>query len=113
MVNFLLTNLIAQTRQFKNNVEVIDGIPTIKGFEAVFENVISVVLGIGAVVLFIMLLAGGFKFLTSGGDPKAAESAKKTLTAAIAGIVVLILSYLVLVFIEQFTGIKVTEFKIR
>lgn len=110
MVNVFF-GLIAQTREFKGN-EVIDGVPTIKGFEAIFENIISVVLSLGAIALFIMLISAGFKFLTSGGDPKAAEGAKNTITTAIAGIVLLVLSYLFLVFIKEFTGIDVTKFKI-
>lgn len=110
MVN-IFPSFIAQTREFQGK-EVIDGVPTIKGFEAIFENIISVVLSLGAIALFIMLISAGFKFLTSGGDPKAAEGAKNTITAAVAGIVLLVLSYLLLVFIEQFTGIEVTVFKI-
>ena len=109
----LLSGLIAQTRKLNPSLdEVKDGVPTIKGLEAVFENIISVVLGFGAIAVFIMLLVGGLKFLTSGGDPKAIEGAKKTLTFAIGGIVLLVLSYLFLVFIEQFTGVEVTKFKI-
>jgi len=110
MVN-LFSGLIAQTRDFKSD-EVIGGVPTIKGFEAIFENIISVVLSLGAFALFIMLISSGIRFLTSGDDPKAAEGAKKAITTAITGIVLLVLSYLFLVFIEQFTGIEVTKFKV-
>ena len=110
MIN-LFTGLIAQTRPF-NSTEVVDGVPTIKGFEAIFENVISVILSLGAFALFIMLLSGGIKFLTAGDDPKAVEGAKKTISTAIGGIVILVLSYLFLVFIKQFTGMDVTSFKV-
>lgn len=112
MVN-IFPNLIAQTRSLDPaKKEIVDGVPTIKGFEAIFENVISVVLSLGAIALFIVLISAGFKFLTSGGDPKSAEGAKNTLTAALTGIVLLVVSYLILVFIEKFTGFQVTIFKI-
>jgi hypothetical protein len=105
-------NYIAQTRQFSQGVEVINGVATIRGFEAIFENTLRVVIGISGVVLFVMLIIGGFKYLTSGGDPKAAESARKTITYSILGLVLIALSYLILVFIETITGINLTTFSV-
>ena len=61
-------------------------------------------------MLFILLLSAGFKFITSGGDPKATESAKKTLTSAIAGLVIILLSYIILLLIKKITGADVTTF---
>ncbi len=87
-------------------------VPQLKDLEIVFTNVVKVALGLSGVALFIMLLVGGFKFLTAGEDPKAVEEAKKTLTYAIGGLILVAAAYLVLVFIKQFTGIDVTQFKI-
>jgi len=116
MIN-LFSGLIAQTRPFDSSkgevgINEFKGVPTIKGFEAIFENIISVVLSLGAFALFIMLISGGIRFLTAGDDPKAAEGAKKTITTAVGGIVLLVLSYLILVFIGQFTGLDLTKFKV-
>lgn len=80
--------------------------------EEVFKNVVNVALGFAGITFFILLLVGGFKYMTAGSDPKAIDSAKKTLTAAIAGLLVVILSFLVLVFIKEFTGVDLTKFKI-
>lgn len=87
-------------------------VATFKFFETVFGNVIQILLGLAGIVLFIMLLAGGFKYLTSGGDPKAVEGAKKTLTYAIGGMVLLAMAFLILRFIQEFTGVDVTKFRI-
>lgn len=87
-------------------------VPTLTGLEGVFENIVTVVIGVAGIALFIMFLIGGFKFITSGGDPKAAEEAKKTLTYAIGGIVLIAISFLVLQLIQQFTGASVTIFKV-
>lgn len=78
----------------------------------VLKNLISYALGFAGIVFFILLIIGGFKFITSGGDPKAAEGAKKTLTSAIGGLVVILISYLVLVLIKTITGVDVTNFNI-
>lgn len=111
---FLLINsLLAQTRPLdptKN--EIVNDVPTLKGLEGVFENVIVIILGLAGIILFIMLLSGGFKYITAGGDPKGMEGAKKTLTYAIGGIVVVALSYLILNLIQEFTGANVTVFKV-
>ena len=77
-----------------------------------FERIVSLALGFAGIVLFILLLVGGFKFITSGGDPKAVESARKTLTSAIAGLIIILISYLIMILISNITGVDVTEFKI-
>jgi len=59
-----------------------------------------------------MLIVGGFKYLTSGGDQKATASAQQTLTFAVVGLVLLVLAFLVFRLIEQFTGVNVTNFVI-
>ncbi len=80
--------------------------------EDIFGNVVTSLLALGGIVLFLMLLSGGFKYLTSGGDPKATEGAQKTLTYAIGGFVLLAGSYMILNIIKTFTGADVTNFVI-
>ena len=84
----------------------------ISDLQTVFERVVGAALGFAGTVLFILLLSGGFKYITSGGDPKAVESAQKTLTYAIGGLILILLSYLILVLIKTITGVDVTQFKI-
>lgn len=85
---------------------------TISQLGDVFENLVSAILGFAGITLFILLIVGGFKFITSGGDPKAVEGARNTLTYAIGGLIVLLLSYLILVLIKEITGVDVIQFKI-
>jgi hypothetical protein len=80
--------------------------------ETVFGNIVQAVLAFAGIVLFIMLLIGGFKYLTAGGDPKSVESAQKTLTYAVIGLVLIALAYLILKFISVFTGADVLNFVI-
>lgn len=82
--------------------------------ELVFEKAVSSLLALGGVTLFIMLLVGGFKYLTAGSDGKAMEGAQKTLTYAIGGLVLLAGSYMLLRIIGEFTGTEgvLTDFKI-
>ena len=80
--------------------------------EDIFGNIVGVALELAGIVLFIMLIVGGFKYTTSGGNPQQAEAAKKTITYAIFGIVLLAMSFLILKLIQQFTGVDFTQFKI-
>ena len=109
MISFIL----AQTRNFNAGAgEIVNDIPTIKGFEVVFENLVSIILGLVGIVLFVLLIVGGIKYITAGGDPKGIEEAKKTLTLAIAGVVLIALSYLILNLIGIITGAPLSVFKI-
>jgi TRAP-type C4-dicarboxylate transport system permease small subunit len=103
---------LSQVRPPINNVEVINEVATFKGLEWIFNNIVSVILGLAGVVLFLLLLMGGFKYITAGGDPKAVEGAKKTLTYAIIGFVVIASAFLVLRFIQEFTGAQVGNFNV-
>ncbi len=82
------------------------------GLEDIFTNIVKLAIGFGGIVLFIMFIVGGFGYLTAGGNPQAMEGAKKTLTYAIGGLVVIALSYLILTLIKAFTGVDVTSFSI-
>jgi ABC-type transport system involved in multi-copper enzyme maturation permease subunit len=74
--------------------------------EVLFAKIIGVALGFAAIALFAMFIMGGFKYITAGSDPKAAESAKKTLTYAVGGVALLALAYLILQLIANFTGLN-------
>jgi uncharacterized membrane protein len=86
--------------------------PAISGLNTVFANVLEVALAFAGIVLFIMLLVGGFKYLTSGGDPKSVQGAKNALSWAIIGFVLVASAFLILRFIEYFTGANVTDFNV-
>lgn len=81
--------------------------------EQVFTNVVSVMVGLGFVALLVLLVLAGFKYLTSGGEQKALQSAHQTVTWALLGVLFLAIAWLILQLIEDFTGIKVTTFDIK
>jgi len=87
-------------------------VATLKGLELIFKKILNYTVELAVVIVFIFLIIGGFRYLTSGGDPKATEAAKNTLTYAILGIVLLIGIWFILNFIKIFTGIDVTTFTI-
>lgn len=94
--------------------ETIGGVvtPTFKCLEVVFYRILNIIVSLGVLALFVMLVVGGFKYLTSGGDQKATASAQQTMTYAIAGIALMAIAYLIFRIIEAFTGVKITIFEI-
>lgn len=82
-------------------------------FEGLFSNIISVVVGLGFIILVVMLVIAGYKYLTSGGEPKAVTSAHQTVTWALLGIAFMAIAWLVLQLIKGFTGVDVTTFKFK
>lgn len=74
----------------------------------VLKNIINLLAPAAGIAFFIMLLVGGFQFVNSGGDPKAAGQARTTLTYAILGIILVVASWLILKIIADVTGVKVT-----
>ena len=82
-------------------------------FEAMVGNLVSVIVGLGFVATLVMLIMAGFKYLTSGGEPKAIQAAHQTVTWALLGIVFMAAAWLLLQLIQAFTGINVKVFDIK
>ncbi len=78
----------------------------------VIKNIISLLVPAAAIAFLLMLIIGGFQFLVSGGDPKAAAGARSTLTYAIIGIILVVISWLILLLIKNITGVDVTTVQI-
>ncbi|MCL5784434.1 MAG: pilin [Patescibacteria group bacterium] len=78
--------------------------------QELIQRLINLSVGLAVIALTVMLVVGGIKYLTSGGEPKAISSANSTLTWALLGFLFLILAWLVLKLIEAFTGVPVTKF---
>jgi len=58
-------------------------------------RIINIGLGIAGLVAVLFLILGGFRYITSAGNEETAENAKKIITNAIIGIVVIILAFVI------------------
>lgn len=85
---------------------------TLSDLEGIFGQVVSAATTLAGLALLAMLIVGGFKYMTAGGDPKASAAAKNTITYALLGMALVVAAYLILLFVERFTGVPVTIFKI-
>lgn len=62
-------------------------------------TVINILSFIGGVIAVIMIIIGGLKFITSGGDSNAISSAKKTVLYAVIGLVIIALAQSIVRFV--------------
>lgn len=93
---------------------MVDGVPTLKCFEVVFNNILFMSSALVVVVLFIMFLIGGFNYLTSFGNPEKVKKAQGTLKWAIVGFILFLSSFLILNIIDiLFLGGKGNIFKLN
>ncbi len=60
------------------------------------EKVLNALLAVAFIIAVIFLVLGGFRYIVSQGNEETVEKAKGTITNAIIGIVVIILSYVIL-----------------
>lgn len=65
-------------------------------FDAIFSNIIKALLGLVGVVALGFVILGGYQYLTSGANEELASKGKKTLTNAIIGLIIIILSYIII-----------------
>jgi hypothetical protein len=108
----VVENIDPLTKVVISSVEVGGDVATIKCLEPLFRNVVSAVGALAGVALFLMLIVGGYNFLFAGGDQKKLEKAKGTLTAAVIGLVLIALAYLIIKAIATITGTDLDTFKI-
>ena len=61
----------------------------------IVANLTQLAIAAAGLIFFAMLLLGGIKYLTAGGDEKATASARGTLTSAFIGLIIVVASFLI------------------
>jgi len=67
--------------------------------QKVIGTVISILAWIIGTISVIMVIFGGFKYVTSGGDPNAISSARSTILYALIGLVIALLAQVLIHFV--------------
>lgn len=92
------------------------GVPTLQCLELIFDSIVKASTGFIVLALFVMIVVGAFRYLTSGGNPEQLKKAQGTLKYAIIGVVLFVSAYLILniiayLFLNGQTN-RLLEFKI-
>jgi len=89
-------------------------IPNPSGFRSDFTDIGSIInellkyiFVLAGLVLFILLIIGGFGLLTSGGNPDKMKAAQGKITSAVIGFVIIFISYWLMRILEIIFGIDI------
>lgn len=68
-------------------------------FQKVLARIINIFSLIVGVVAVIMIIFGGFKYITSGGEPEKIKTAKQALVYALIGLIIVALAQIIVKFV--------------
>ncbi len=71
--------------------------------EATVINIVQWALGFLGLVAVIMILLGGFQWMTAGGNEEKVASAKKIISAAVIGLIIVLLAWAIVIFVVSQT----------
>jgi hypothetical protein len=75
-----------------------------KSLQDTVRNIVNVISIAAGVVAVIMIILGGFRYITSGGNAQAVQSAKNTILYAIIGLVVIAFAQVIVRFVLHNTA---------
>ncbi len=67
-------------------------------------NILNLVLGLLSLIAVIMIIIGGFTWLTAGGNEEKVDKAKKIISAAVIGLIIVLLAWAVVIFVARTTA---------
>ncbi len=71
----------------------------------VINRILLVIIPLAGVILFLVLVWGGYDFLLSGGNPEKIKRGKARITTAFIGFLILILAFLIAKIVSQVFGL--------
>ena len=87
-----------------------DGVATLSCIPILFTNIVSGALAMSGIFALFLVTWAGLKYINSRGDAKKAEEAKKTLSYAFLGLVLIFFSFFLVYFIATVTGADCIRF---
>ena len=74
--------------------------------QLILRNLLNTIFGFVGLILLIMVIRGGYQYITAGGDKESLQKAVKTITSALVGAVILLSLFAVISIIETLFGIN-------
>ncbi|MFA6909052.1 MAG: hypothetical protein WC289_04165 [Patescibacteria group bacterium] len=96
--SLILLPLVAQAELIDETFGSTFGLGT-SDLQSTVTKIIQWVLGLLGLIAVIMILYGGFIWMTAGGNEERVETAKKIITAAVVGLVVVLLAWAIVIFV--------------
>ena len=81
-------------------------VATLACIPVIITLIINAALVFSGLTALVLIIYSGIKYITSKGDQAAIDGAKKTLTYAIIGLIVIFLSFFLVQLISTLTGVQ-------
>ncbi|HUD44747.1 MAG TPA: hypothetical protein VMR41_04350 [Patescibacteria group bacterium] len=101
----------ANTMSAWGSIKCVDnGVATLDCIPAVFQILVNAALVLAGTTALLFIIWAGIRLIASNGDAKQAEAARKVLTFAILGLIIILLAAAVINLIADFTGVQCIKF---
>jgi hypothetical protein len=87
--------------------ESVNPVAKFSNFAKVLNFIIPIIMGLAAVLFFVILLWSGLIIITAGGDVEKYKRGQKSFKFAIGGFILVLLSYLIVKLINRFLGTNI------
>lgn len=81
----------------------------IDSFPSLVSAIINILLIVAVIIALVFLIYGGIRWILSGGDKTAVESARNHIIAAIIGLVIVLLAFFIINLIGGLFGININK----
>jgi hypothetical protein len=82
-------------------------------FQTLLPNLLTLGLVVASIITFFILLTGGIKWITSGGDKEKLDQARGTITSAIIGLVIVFALWAILQLLGNVFGINLLRINLE
>lgn len=82
-----------------------EGVATLNCIPIIFKNIVNWALILSGVTALFFVIISGTRYIRSGGDQEKIKGARETLTYAIIGLVIILLSFAIINFISYVTQV--------
>jgi hypothetical protein len=76
-------------------------------FSGIVQGLIGIVMVLAAIIFFFILVIGGIRWITSGGDKAQTEAARNQITAALIGLVIVFAAWAIIQLIQVFFAVNI------
>ena len=109
ITSIISLSIVGAVPAFAQSVNVKPNIAPNIEVGGLISAVINLLFVVASVIAIVFLIWGGIRWILSGGDKAAVETARNTIIAAIIGLVIVFLSYFILKLVFQFLGLTLLD----
>ncbi len=84
-------------------------LPSLDNLGDILNILLNLAFFVAGVAMFFNLVIGGIQWINAGGDPKAMDSARKRITNAVVGLIIVVAAYAIALILQQVFGIKIVS----